>query len=211
MQTFHYPDRFFTNWRRKMKKFSYFLLVLLILFLAQTSIADECVVPPVFEGTFERAKGEPFTKHATFSSVNGKATIMLYNGGVEHNKTQRVTDATIRVNGNIVFEEMMFNKQVFYIEDQVDLFDENDIEVYLEGKLGSKVTIQIFQEDLVFTTEMVQGKVFVPTQPPDQADDVTLIQFSMSGTVIYYNKWYNQGNKVLEMFTWPWWIDGNGS
>ena len=130
-----------------MKKFSYFLLVPLILFLAQTSFAIECGPgTPVFERTFERTKGEPFTEHVTFSSVNGKATIKLYNGSVGQNKRQRVTDATIRVNGSIVFEEMMFNKQVVYLTDQVDLFDENDIEVYLEDWLWSLI-YQSSQQD----------------------------------------------------------------
>ena len=131
-----------------MKKYSLFFLVPVILFLAQTSFANDCSFgTPVFDGTFTRAEGEPFTEHATFSSVSGKATIKLYNGGVEGNKRQRVTDATIRINGSMVFEEMMFNKQVFYLTDQVDLFDENDIEVYLRGKPDSKVTILIFHED----------------------------------------------------------------
>lgn len=132
-----------------MKKFGLVLLVPLILFLAQTSFAAECGFgTPIYEGTFTRATGKPFTEHATFPSENGKATIKLFNGGVEQEKKQRVTAATIRVNGRVVFNEMMFNKQVVYLEDQVDLFEENDIEVSLKGKPDSKVTILLLHEDL---------------------------------------------------------------
>jgi hypothetical protein len=155
-----------------MKKYCVFLLVPLILFLAQTSFAAECGFgTPVFERTFHRAKDVPFTEHATFSSENGKATIMLYNGGVGQNKKQRVTDATIRVNGSIVFDEMLFNKQVVYLEDQIDLFPgENDIEVFLEGKPDSKVTIRIFHEDLDAIRQFwhVVEELYATSPPPDE-------------------------------------------
>ncbi len=131
-----------------MKKYRLFLLVPLIFFPAQTSFAAECNFgTPIFEGTFTRATDAPFTEHATFPSVNGRATIKLYNGGVEQNKEQSVTAATIRVNGRVVFSEMMFNKQVVYLENQVDLFEENDIEVSLNGKPNSELVIFIFHED----------------------------------------------------------------
>ena len=154
-----------------MKTFSLFLLVPLSLFLAQPSFAAECGFgTPVFEQTFQRGIGAPVTEHTTFSSVNGKATIRLYNGGVEPSKSQIVTSATIRVNGRIVFDEMEFNKQVVYLEDQVDLFEENYIEVYLAGEPASKVTIQIFHEadDAIRQFWHVVEELYATSYPPNE-------------------------------------------
>ncbi len=97
----------------------------------------------VFEGTFSRLAGEPTTIHATFPAMEGKATITLYNGGIAHSAHQLISDATIRLNGSTVFDEMLFNQRVIRLETMVDLRDVNDLEVFLEGKPGGTVVIRV--------------------------------------------------------------------
>jgi len=127
-----------------MKKYSLILLVPLVLLLASTSFATvEVTVFGGTDGTFYRAKTAPFTEHRTFPGVSGKATVKLFNGA---NGKNMVTDATIRVNGSKVFDEMQFKQKVNYLQKEVDLFEgQNDLEVYLEGKPESKITISITQ------------------------------------------------------------------
>ena len=127
-----------------MKKYSLILFVPLVLLLASTSFATvEVTVFGNTGGTFYRAQKAPFTEHRTFPGVSGKATLKLFNGA---NGFNMVTDATIRVNGNIVFDEMHIKRTVQYLEKEIYLFDgQNDLEVFLEGKPGSKITILITQ------------------------------------------------------------------
>ena len=127
-----------------MKKYSSILFVSLVLLLASTSFATvEVTVFGNTGGTFYRAKDIPFTEHRTFPGVSGKATLKLFNGA---NGNNMVTDATIRVNGSRVFDEMQFKRKVNYLQKEVDLFEgQNDLEVFLEGKPDSKITILITQ------------------------------------------------------------------
>jgi hypothetical protein len=127
-----------------MKKYSLILFAPLVLLLASTGFATvEITVFGKTEGTFVRAKDVPFTEHRSFPGVSGKATLKLYNGA---NGNNMVTDATIRVNGNIVFDEMQIKRTVQYLEKEINLFGgQNDLEVFLEGKPGSKINILITQ------------------------------------------------------------------
>ncbi|MGE5361971.1 MAG: hypothetical protein ACM3NQ_23390 [Bacteroidales bacterium] len=113
----------------------------LVLFLGSVGTAAAQVT--VFEGTFARRVGEPTTTHTTFTAMEGRATITLQNGGVDHSAQQRVSDARIRLNGRTVFGEMQFNQRVTHLETVVDLRDANDLEVFLEGKPGGMVAIGI--------------------------------------------------------------------
>jgi hypothetical protein len=61
---------------------------------------------------------------------------------------------------------------------------------------------------LIFTTEMLAGKVFVPIQPPEQSTDVTIVRFSGDGNVFFYNQ--IPFSPFFQFFTWSWSIDGNG-
>ncbi len=124
-----------------MRRPTYLALLSLILLLA--SVGPAAAQVTVFEGTFSRLAGEPTTTHRTFTAIAGSAKVTLHNGGVAHAAHRLVSDATIRVNGNIVFDEMQFNQRVTRLETMVDLRDGNDLEVFLEGKPGGTVAIRV--------------------------------------------------------------------
>jgi hypothetical protein len=124
-----------------MKRPARFSFVALILLLASAVTAAAQVT--VFDGTFSRAKGTPVTVHASFAAAGSRATITLLNGGPDESPGLRVSDATIRLNGRVVFGEMQFNQQVARLEAEVELLPVNDLEVFLEGKPGASVAIRV--------------------------------------------------------------------
>jgi hypothetical protein len=128
-----------------MQRLIRFALIAPILFFA--SIAPAAAQVTLFDGTFSRAKGTPVTAHATFAAAGSKATITLLNGGLQQSPDLRVSDATIRLNGRTVFDEMQFNQQVARLEAEVDLLPANDLEVFLEGKPGGTVAIRVVWPD----------------------------------------------------------------
>lgn len=132
-----------------MRRLTRFAFITPILFLA--SIASAAAQVTYFEGTFSRSKGAPVTAHATFAAAGSTATITLLNGGPQQSPGLRVSDATIRLNGRVVFDEMQFNQHMASLEAEVDLLPSNDLEVFLEGKPGGTVAIRVVwpaQEDV---------------------------------------------------------------
>ena len=120
-----------------------FRVVFIAPLLFSALIAPAAAQVTLFDGTFSRAKGTPVTTHAAFAAAGSKATITLLNGGPQQSRELRVSDATIRLNGRTVFDEMQFNQQVARLEAEIDLLPANDLEVFLEGKPGGTVSIRV--------------------------------------------------------------------
>lgn len=120
-----------------MKKYSLILAVVLVFLSAVTSHATVEVV--CFDSQFIRNKGKPFTEFHTFPGISGPATLKLTN--------DKISSATISVNGIEVFGPSNFNKKVSYLEAIVTLNQgDNILEALLKSKPGGKIRIEILQE-----------------------------------------------------------------
>ena len=140
-----------------MKKLS-MILTFLVIFgssaIGHTS--DEYVV---FEGIFERGNaifekaidrkgggdkgnGTPVSQFENFSGMSGKATLKVCNGA----EAEKISSATISINGNVVVGSSNFNQNVGCIEEAVSLNEgDNILEVLLKSKPGGKVSVEILQ------------------------------------------------------------------
>ena len=124
-----------------MKKCGLFLAVILVLLWAGTS--DALVQ---FEITCIRGTGEPVTETFTFDAFGGPATVKLWNGSLEDSDAEKVSSATVTVNGEVIFGPSDFNQNVDYLEEETTLAEgQNTLEVVLKGKPDGQVTIQIIQ------------------------------------------------------------------
>jgi len=115
----------------------------LALILSFASISTAAAQVTFYSGSFSRLEGKPVAAHATFAAASSGATITLLNGGLEQSPDLRVSAATIRLNGRVVFDTMQFNQQVAHLEEEVDLLAVNDLEVLLDGKPGGTVAIRV--------------------------------------------------------------------
>jgi len=140
-----------------MKKLS-MILTFLVIFgssaIGHTS--DEYVV---FEGIFERGNaifekaidrkgggdkgnGTPVSQFENFSGMSGEATLKVCNGA----EAEKISSATISINGNVVVGSSNFNQNVGCIEEAVSLNEgDNILEVLLKSKPGGKVSVEILQ------------------------------------------------------------------
>ena len=140
-----------------MKKLS-MLLTVLIIFGTSTigHTSDESVV---FEGIFERGNaiferaigskgtgnkgnGTPVSQFGNFSGSSGEATLKVCNVA----EAEKISSATISINGNVVLGSSNFNQNVGCIEKTVSLNEgDNILEVLLKSKPGGKVSVEILQ------------------------------------------------------------------
>jgi hypothetical protein len=101
----------------------------------------------IFDTTIERNTGKPVTVTNTFSSDETVgATILLTNGGLYEPYGDKISSATITLNGEDIFMPSDFNQEVDYLERDITLISgENILEVTLQSQPGAKLTIQIIQ------------------------------------------------------------------
>ncbi|PLX49496.1 MAG: hypothetical protein C0611_10275, partial [Desulfobacteraceae bacterium] len=143
-----------------MKKLSMILTVLIIFGTSAIGYtSDEYVV---FEGIFERGNlvferaiankktgkkgnGTPVSQFGNFLGSSGEATLRVCNVA----EADKISSATISINGNVVLGSSNFNQNVDCIKKTVNLMDgDNILEVQLKSKPGGKVSIEILQPDI---------------------------------------------------------------
>jgi len=139
-----------------MKKLSMILIVFLIFGLSATGYtSEECLL---FDGTFERSTKTPGTNKIStktsetqighFNAVDGGAIVEVYNGAQEDG-AQKVSSATISINGKQVIGPSDFNQNVDYIKKIVDVKGEdNSLKVLLKSKPGGKIKVVIVQPNV---------------------------------------------------------------
>ena len=132
------------------------LIVFLIFgFSATGYTSEECLL---FNGTFERSTKTPATNEMStktsetqighFNAVDGGAIVEVYNGAQEDG-AQKVSSATISINGKQVIGPSDFNQNVDYIKKIVDVKDEdNSLKVLLKSKPGGKIKVVIVQPNV---------------------------------------------------------------
>ncbi|MDH3722916.1 MAG: YncE family protein [Desulfobacteraceae bacterium] len=143
-----------------MKKLSMILTVLIIFGTSAIGYtSDEYVV---FEGIFERGNlvferaiankktgkkgnGTPVSQFGNFLGSSGEATLRVCNVA----EADKISSATISINGNVVLGSSNFNQNVDCIKKTVNLMGgDNILEVQLKSKPGGKVSIEILQPDI---------------------------------------------------------------
>jgi hypothetical protein len=140
------------------------------LVLVLVAVGPAAAQVTVFDGTFSRGTGQPAIVHSGFAAVEGTGTISVFNGGIDDGAGRRVSDATIRLNGTVVFDERDFNQQVAYLEAEVDLLALNDLEVFLEGSPGGKVTIRVVWPPLEIAEFFERLAELYETSLPSEAE-----------------------------------------
>ena len=96
---------------------------------------------PVFgPETYVRTTGQSNTFQETFNARPGRFELHILNGDEEDN---RVSSATIVLNGRTVVDPSQFNQNVERIETPVDLLDANILDITIAGKPGSYITLVI--------------------------------------------------------------------
>jgi len=140
-----------------MKKLSMLLIIIFIFGLSTIGHVSAEVV--LFKGTFERGNaileravaingggdkgnGAPVSQYQNFSGMSGEATLKVCNGA----EAEKISSATISINGTVVVDSSNFNQNVGCIEEAVSLNEgDNILEVLLKSKPGGKVGVEILQ------------------------------------------------------------------
>lgn len=140
-----------------MKKLSMILIVFFIFGLSATGYSSEgCLL---FNGTFERSTKTSATSVLSvkdseaqigqFKAVDGGALVKVYNGAQE-DEAQKVSSATIFINGKKVIGPSNFNQNMDYIEKMVEVNGgDNSLEVSLKSKPGGKIKVEIVQPNVL--------------------------------------------------------------
>lgn len=169
-----------------MKKYVFFLAVILVLFGAVTSHADVEVV--VFDDIFVRGTGTPVTVLRNFQAANGPAIVKLTNVSSDDADVEKVSSSVVTVNGINVFDASNFNQNVDYVEETVALNDGlNTLGVVLRSKPNGKIRIQIVQ---TIQSDTVSGHVKLPptTKTISGNAELFLISVSGDGSVFVFDK-----------------------
>jgi len=126
-----------------MKKTAAILLFFILgvfLFVSTAVATDTTVFGPE---KFVRTKGKTDLFINSFSAHEDKARLVIRNG--DPDGKNRVSSATIAVNGIEIFKTSDFNQQVDVLEAPVNLFMDNSISVELNSSPGSFLAIQVLQ------------------------------------------------------------------
>lgn len=100
--------------------------------------------------TFVRGEGKPEHFSRSFSVLYPSTTytIRVINGddileGEKEDKQERVRSATIKLNGQVIFDNNDLKKKISFLEKVISIYAANILEVILDGKPGSRLDIAI--------------------------------------------------------------------
>ena len=112
--------------------------------------AQAIQVSPFGPTHYSRQTGSPVVENASFTvdNLNGKFSLIVYNGGLEDDATlgKYVSSSTITLNGVVVVGPQNFNQNVTALTIPVSLASSNQLTVKLNGKPGGVITIAIVGE-----------------------------------------------------------------
>ena len=127
-----------------MKSLLIILAILIGFFIPAPSGA--AVLVQLLDQTFIRGTGEPRTEFSSFPSGNGQVTISLLNGAANSDR-DRVSSASIEINGQVIFAPSNFNQNVSSLQKIIPFASSgNSLSVNLNGKPGSQIRIKITQQ-----------------------------------------------------------------
>jgi sugar lactone lactonase YvrE len=135
---------------------------------------------------FTRSTGKPVIVTEAFSAPSTTAhyRLIVLNG---ENGKNRVSSATIKINGIEILRESDFNQQIDRIERSVSLLLSNSISVQLKSAPGSFITIAIECLDcLVITNHPPVAQEQTVTADEDMAKAITLVATDPDGDPLTY-------------------------
>ena len=164
------------------KKVLYFFLTSIILFFSLEVFAVEVTL--FGPNQYVRGNGSPVTVTDSFPGMQGQAKMEIING--DNAGKNRVSSATIVVNGLTVVTPDKFNQQVSSFEVPISVQAQNTISVTLTSKPGSYITINVIRE-----TDLMEGSISPPIEMPETfqmpytTEDGTVIEIeAIKGRVI---------------------------
>jgi len=125
--------------QRKLLSTAVFLFIISI-FTGNVCAAEFTVFGPV---TFERGKGKPAAETAAFAGPAGGQDFMLKIINGDDQGKNRVSAASVTLNGSQLVKTSDFNQQTAEIVKPVFLESNNELSVIIEGIPGSFITINI--------------------------------------------------------------------
>lgn len=151
---------------------------------------------------FERSTGVPQTEVREFSSDHPEAghTLIVING--DENNENRVTSATIHLNGVKVVTPNQFNQNVPKIDLLVNVEDENVLEVKLAGKPGSMITINIIRKPWF---KIILGDDFENISVGDYPDENGWRNLFSGVTSYVTDEISHSGDKCFKLVGRPYW------
>jgi len=171
--------------RRNKPFFIYSAFVLITMILWSVNLFSS---PTTIYGSrkFTRSTGKPVIVTEAFSAPSTTAhyRLIVLNG---ENGKNRVSSATIKINGIEILRESDFNQQIDRIERSVSLLLSNSISVQLKSAPGSFITIAIECLDcLVITNHPPVAQEQTVTADEDMAKAITLVATDPDGDPLTY-------------------------
>ena len=118
--------------------------LLVLLWAVNLSAAPVTVFGPV---RYERATGQPETISQTFTALPGPAVLRLVNGSVDKaDPADRLSSATVTLNGAPVLDSNDFNKKVHELTISVELAASNCLTVELKSGPEGYLTLELTRE-----------------------------------------------------------------
>ncbi|MFH2011587.1 MAG: RHS repeat-associated core domain-containing protein [Pseudomonadota bacterium] len=122
-----------------MKKTAFITLLITLGLFFSTSLA---VGETVFGPQQYIQTGTSITYTDTFPAAPGQGTLIVLNG--QENGKKRISSATVKLNGQVIFDESDFNQSIYQLEAVVTLIASNTLEVTLKNnKKNSYITIEV--------------------------------------------------------------------
>ncbi|MGZ6347880.1 MAG: Ig-like domain-containing protein [Anaerolineales bacterium] len=141
---------------------------------------------------FTRSTGKPVVVTETFSAPSATTyNLIVLNGDKGKN---RVSSATVKVNGIEILKESDFNQQVDRIERSISLLLSNSISVELKSAPGSFITISITFEN-PNRPPVAQDQTI--TTDEDTANTITLVATDPDGDTLTYTIVTQPGHGML--------------
>ena len=146
---------------------------------------------------FTRTTGKPVVVTETFSAPSATAhyRLIVLNG---ENGKDRVSSATVKINGKEILRENDFNQQVGRIERSVNLLLSNSISVELKSAPGSFITVTIECLDCsVITNHPPVADGQSVTTDEDVAAAITLVATDPDNDLLIYQIVTEPGHGTL--------------
>jgi len=139
------------------KRAKWFLLILALLFFllgSFVSVSNAVEVTLLGPNQYVRSGGDVdvYTETISGEQIAGEATVIVLNGKpsgedkVKKDNLQRVSDATLYLNGVEFLGSSNFNKNVYEITVMVTLLVDNSLTVELRSAPGSYLTVEVVKD-----------------------------------------------------------------
>jgi RHS repeat-associated protein len=163
-----------------MKKFILLFSSVFLCSLFSLSCALAVDVTVLGPNQYVRSTGKTTVYTDSFRAVQGEGLLLVENGSGDDQSTF-LSSAEIWVNGVLLFSPSDFNKKVTHLEAPVNLTDANSIQVALNSKPGSYLTVRIIEDIAppsisldVNPSGILLGNVATLTWSTTLADTVTI-------------------------------------